>query len=183
VGTKRAQEAKARTDRDRLGKPLASYGTSAKATAFILLAVIAGLGGGAAVGASNRLAAVLANHPDGTPYAVVGWCSVALGMVSVAYGVFHLGQSFEIRRKGLRLRRRRGATEMTWDEVDHIEVFKTNIYYRGAKQRVDWEVFIYGRWDTIHLTTSFLHLVPSVVALVGLLRLHSGKHIDLPPEL
>jgi hypothetical protein len=180
VATKRDRDAEPR--RQGLGKPLATYGTEVKATVFITLAVFAGLAGGATVGASTRLARSLADSRDGTPYAVVGWCLVVLGMVSVAYGVFHLGLSFQVCRGGVRLRRRRLVTEIPWDEVQHIEVFKTNLVYRGAKQRTDWEVFIHGRYHTIHLTKAFLHLVRSVPGILGLLKMHSGQQIDMPVE-
>jgi hypothetical protein len=172
---KRSQVAEADADLDPLGKPLARYGTRTRAILFIVLAVLLGLAGGGVMGASKQLARALADSHEDTLYTVISWVMLAVAVPSVAHGVYHLGKSFEIRRKGVRFTRRRTVAELRWDEIFEIQVFRTDIYYRGAKQRVDWEILIHGIPGQIHLTTSFLHLVPSVTALISLLKQNSGK--------
>jgi hypothetical protein len=172
---KRSPVAEVDADLDPLGKPLARYGTRTRAIVFIVLAVLLGLAGGGVMGASKQLAWSQAGSREDTLYIAMSWVMLAIAVPSVAHGVYHLGKSFEIRRKGVRFTRRRAVAELRWDEIFEIQVFRTDIYYRGAKQRVDWEIFIHGIPGQIHLTTSFLHLVPSVTALISLLKLNSGK--------
>jgi hypothetical protein len=179
---KRSQVAEADADRDPLGKPLARYGTRIKAILFIVIAVLLGLAGGGVMGASKQLARSLAGSHEDTLYIVMSWVMLAVAVASVAYGVYHLGQSFEIRRGGVRFTRRRAVAELRWEEIFDIQVFRTDIHYRGAKQRVDWEIFIHGIPGQIHLTTAFLHMVPSVTALVGLLKKYSGKEAHMTLE-
>jgi hypothetical protein len=159
---------------DLLGKPIAKYGTGPKALTFIIIAVVIGLIGGGLIGGGDEISFALNENPDGTLYRFMGWVLVVLGMLSVAYGVFHLGQRLEIRRQGLRYTRRRKTIQLRWDEVFDIEIFQTHIYYRGVKQRTDWEIYISGYTGKIHLTKSFLHLIRSIPAVIGLLKHHSG---------
>ena len=181
MAEKRTRPAEPDAKSDRLGKPLARYTSTVRSIVLIVLAVILGLSGGAVVGGADALAWNLAQSQDGLPYAIVGWVLVATGGGMVACGVWFLGRSFEIRRKGVRFTSGPNVTELRWDEIDHIDVHKTIIYYRGARQGERWEIFIHGGIYTIHLTPSFLKLVRSVTEVVSLLKLHSGKEIEMPP--
>lgn len=177
---KKKQRPDAEGSRDPLGKPLARYSTTLKAAMLIAVAVVLGLSGGAVLGASRALARSLAESDEDTAYVVVAWGFILVGMGVVAYGVFGLGRSFEIRRKGVRLRDHGEVTELLWDEISLIDVHKTDVYYRGAKTGERWEVYVHGGHDTIHLSSTFLKMVPSVRELVNLLKMHCRKEVTFP---
>jgi hypothetical protein len=177
-----SQAAEADANLDPLGKPLARYGTRKKAIIFIVIAVLLGLAGGGMMAASKRLARALADSHEDTLYTLMSWVMLVVAVAGVAYGVYHLGQSFEVRRKGVRFTRRRAVAELRWVEIFDIQATRTAVYYRGVRHRVDWEIFIHGIPGLIHLTTSFLHLVPSVTALLSLLKQGTGKEAYVTDE-
>jgi hypothetical protein len=168
--------------RDPLGKPLARYSTTLKAVMIIVVAVVLGLSGGAVLGASRALARYLAESEEDTAYVVVAWGFILVGVAVIAYGVFGLGRSFEIRRKGVRHRDHGTVTELLWDEIYRIDVHKTDVYYRGAKTGERWEVHVHGGRDTIYLSSTFLKMVPSVRELVSLLKMHCRQEA-IPPGI
>jgi hypothetical protein len=168
------------SSRDPLGKPLARYSTTFKAVMLIIVAVVLGLSGGGVLGGSKALAEYLAESQEDTAYVFVGWGFILVGMPVIAYGVFGLGRSFEVRRKGVRFRDHGTVTELLWDEISQIDVHKNDIYYRGAKTGERWEVFIHGGRDTIHLSPIFLKMVPSVRELANLLKMHCRQEVTLP---
>jgi hypothetical protein len=166
--------------RDPLGKPLARYSTTLKAVMLIVVAVVLGLSGGGVLGASKALARYLAESEEDTAYVVVAWGFILVGMGVIAYGVYGLGRSFEVRRKGVRLRDHGTVTELHWDEISRIDVHKTDVYYRGAKTGERWEVYVHGGRDTIYLSSTFLKMVPSVRELVNLLKMHCRQEVTHP---
>ncbi len=177
----RRLEADADTGRDRLGKPLAVYTTRMSAVLVIVTAVILGLSGGGVLGAADPISNALVGSDDEGIYAVVGWGLMLAGAATMAWGVFLLGRKFEVRRQGVRYTRRRRVRELRWDEIDAIRVRKTVVYYRGAKQRVLWEVDFDAGDSSIHLDSAFLRHISSVTELVQLLKAASGKEVELPP--
>jgi hypothetical protein len=170
--------------RDGLGKPYASYGTSLKAILFIVLAVILGLAGGAVLGGANALAWNLAESTDGTPYTIFGWIFIVIGMGIIAYAVYYLGRSFEIRRKGVRYVNRFSVIELRWDEIIMINVHKTTHVdqYGRRTGRIDWDISFEATTGYIHLSPAFLYMVPSVHGMVSLLKMHCGQEIHLPTD-
>jgi hypothetical protein len=181
MAEKRAKERDRDASSDPLGKPLARYSTNGRSVMLVVVAVVLGLSGAATLGGAEALAWRLADSTDGTPYVIVGWALMLAGAGTVAWGVYYYGRSFEVRRKGVRFSRRGSVTELRWDQIEHIEVQRTIILYRGRPTgRYRWEIFICG-WDTIHLTPSFLQLVRSVTELVSILKVQSGRPIDIPP--
>ena len=164
---------------DSLGKPLAQYGTNAKAYMLMATAVVLGLSGGAVMANADWLALRLADNQDGTPYAIVGWALLVAGMVAMAWGVLGYGAFFEIRRKGVRFSKGSRMTELRWKEIEDIQVHKTVTVYRGGK-RIDWEITIYGFDATIYLSSGFLRLVPSVTELKNVLQTVSKIEITFP---
>lgn len=180
MARKRTRTPEADTVSDPLGKPLARYGTGMKVLLFLFTGFLLAGCGGVLMGAAERIAYRLAGSNDGGPYTFVAWGLVVIAMGTAAHGAFHFRRSFEVRRHGVRFRRRQSVLELRWSEISLIEVFKTNVYHYRTKQRTDWEIFIHGTHGTIHLTKAFLHLVPSVVGLVSLLKMHSGQEISLP---
>jgi len=165
---------------DQLGKLLARYGSNMKAIMLIVVALVLGLSGGAVRGAGEWLARNLADSNDSGPYTLVGWGLMITGAFAVSWGVLGLGRSFEIRKYGVRFSRRRDVTELSWEQVEDVQVHKTVVRTRYGTQ-VQWDVYIYGRSDTIHLAWSFLQLVPSVSELINVLKATSGREIELPP--
>jgi hypothetical protein len=167
---------------DPLGKPLARYGTNAKAFMLMAVAVVLGLSGGIVVANADWLALTLADSQESTAYTFVGWTLLVAGMGAMNWGVLGMGAFFELRRKGVRYSKVRHVTEMRWKEVEDIQVRKWVTVYRGGK-RVDWEVYIYGREATIYLSSGFLRLVPSVSELLNMLKSVSGIEVILPETL
>jgi hypothetical protein len=184
MAEKRTKGEPADRSRDPLGKSFESYGTTIKAIMLIILAVILALPGGAVVGGANALAWRLAESTDGMPYTIVGWVLVVIGMCVIAFAVYQLGRSFEVRRKGVRFRNRFNVTELRWDEIDLISVHKTTHVDQTGRRtgRIDWDITITGLTDEIHLSPTFLKMVPSVYGLVELLKMHCRQEIQLPTD-
>jgi hypothetical protein len=169
-------------DADPLGKPLARYGTNAKAYMLMATAVVLGLSGGVVVANADWLALTLADSQESTAYTFVGWTLLIAGMGAMSWGVLGMGAFFELRRKGVRYCKGRRVTELRWKDIEDIQVHKSVFVYRGGR-RVDWEVYIYGREATIHLNSGFLRLVPSVSELLNMLKSVSGIEVILPETL
>lgn len=184
MAEKRTRGPSSAPERDKLGKLFESYGTNVKAILLIVTAVMFGLGGGVILGASNFLAWRLAESTDGTPYALLGGVLMAIGPPVMAFAVYQFGRRFEVRRKGVRLVHRINVTELFWDEIDLIQVHKTTHVDQTGRRtgRIDWDISINGLTDEIHLSPTFLRMVPSVHGLVSLLKMHCRQEINLPVD-
>ncbi len=178
---KRKRAAEPDPGQDPLGKPVARYSSNGRALVLVATAVILGLIGGWLLGAAGPLASALLETPDGRPYAVVGWALILVALPVMAYGVFRLGDVFEIRRRGVRFAEGRRVTELSWDEVWEIEVLKEVVRYKGTR-RTYWDIHIRGMPEMIYLNRRFLQQVPNVTTLVSLLRTHSGKEVQMPTD-
>jgi len=165
-----------------LGKPLARYGTNAKAYMIMATAVVLGLSGSLVIAHADWLALTLADSQEGAPYAIVGWTLLVAGMVAMAWGVWGMGAFFELRRKGVRYSKGRLVTELRWKDIEDIQVHKNVVVHRGSRH-VSWEVYIYGYENSIYLSSGFLQLVPSVTELLNMLKSVSGIDVVLPETL
>src|SRR5262245_9875861 len=100
---------------DRLGGPLAHFGTRRVVVRYLVLALGLALGGGAVMLFSGNLARALQDSAAGPLSLALGGVLVAAAVGLVLYGVFFLGESFEVRRDGVRHATWGRKTELAWD--------------------------------------------------------------------
>src|SRR5262249_19916375 len=124
MATEQRDEPK-RKSGDRLGELLGTY--SARPKGFMLLAVAIGvalLGLWVVSGATALSHALEDSEKLEGVYATIGWVLVGTGLLFAVWSGFYIGQSFEVRKRGVRHRRWGSRKELFWDDIDRIEVNK-----------------------------------------------------------
>jgi hypothetical protein len=162
---------------DRLGKLFGRYNPWSYGVKTILGAVVlAALGGWMAANARAIARKIADDEKSYMLYLVIGVVLLVIGGLLALVGLFRMGQSFEIHRKGLRFRTWFGKREMAWRDIDEIFVNKVTYVSASRGRRSYYTIRISSLDNCIRLGGGFLCAV-SAIGIIQLLKLHHRREV------
>lgn len=174
--------------RDRLGKRLDVYSTRQAAIKLWIGAGIVAVVGLCVVADAKPLAERIGRFTMGKdavvnpkPYAVMGWCLVAVGVFTAAYAFFNSGRKFEIRKRGIRYSSAWKRREMKWGEIISWNVTRHVVIDLNTVSKTEVpsgvEIHICSEDDSIHLSRTFMALVSDPEWLITTI----ARYADVEP--
>lgn len=187
--TKKKKATSASTSSDPLGAALGVYSTRRQ---VILLAVGAAgliLVGILIIGSQESIARWLTDFTMGkdagalpnTPFALAGWALIVTAIGVIGYAFFMSGKTFEMRERGIRFVRGPRRQEMRWEELVNYSVCEHQLIdlndMNPRPVTTGFVIDFYTDDDAIHLSKTFLNLVPDVYALLSQI----SQYVDIEP--
>lgn len=176
-------------DDDPLGKCYQTFSSTTSA--------IVGMSAGGFLGVAGLLLLIigLVQGSNGLIALIAGGVLLVAALGVAGYAFLNYGQSFEVRRKGVRFTVWGRPTELKWKDMDYCQVdyqvleelpVVTRMHDGGTftslpsfYKKIHCEIFLYAPDEMIHLTPRFCRQIRHINTLVELIKMHSGKEVRI----